>query len=104
MREVPATPPTYVVIATDGLPSAGRRGNGAFDMEREVRDFFELGGHGAEHLAEALLGRALEADAGRPADDISVLVVAVVDRESTGIRRLVTRVPYAPSQGVPGGS
>jgi serine phosphatase RsbU (regulator of sigma subunit) len=96
VRTVPARLNTHVVVATDGLASAGQRAGSPIDMVAEVRSFFEIGGFGAERLAEALLGRALELESGRPGDDISIVVVAVVDRDSRGVRRLVTRIPFTP--------
>jgi serine phosphatase RsbU (regulator of sigma subunit) len=87
---------TYVVMATDGLVSAGERAGSPLDVRREIEAFFELGGRGAERLAEALLDRALAADGGRPADDISVVVLAAMPKEGGGrARRLRMRLPMA---------
>ena len=48
----------------------------------------------ARVLADALLGRAVELDQGRPCDDITVVVVSVVPRQQTdGVRRLSVRFP-----------
>jgi hypothetical protein len=48
----------------------------------------------AQHIADSLLAAALEADDGRPQDDISVVVLTVTDEESRdGARRMVVRSP-----------
>jgi serine phosphatase RsbU (regulator of sigma subunit) len=94
VRELSIDGDLYLVVATDGLTSAGREHGRALDLRRAVADFFEIGGHGAERLADALLAQALALDLGRPADDISVLVVAVGAGEAPdAVRRLVVRAP-----------
>jgi hypothetical protein len=44
-------------------------------------------------LADGLLEQALALDQGRPHDDISVLVLRVLDREGDGVRRLAVTLP-----------
>jgi serine phosphatase RsbU (regulator of sigma subunit) len=83
----------YVVVATDGLTQAGQSRGEPFRMRREVIDFFEIGGHGAERLADALLDRAVAADGGAPGDDMSVVVVSVLARTGLdAVRRLNVRL------------
>jgi hypothetical protein len=48
----------------------------------------------AQRLADAILGRAVELDRGRPDDDTSILVVRVVPgTETDQARRLSVRFP-----------
>jgi serine phosphatase RsbU (regulator of sigma subunit) len=84
----------YLVVATDGLTRAGSATGQPFHLRREVVHFFEIGGHGAERLADALLDRAVALDGGVPGDDVSVLVVAMRPRAPLDeVRRLVVRLP-----------
>ena len=76
IHELPLAPETTVVIFTDGLTSAGERKGQPLNVPELVR---ELIGRQltAEALAQTLLNEALTADDQRPADDISILVLAV---------------------------
>lgn len=84
--ELPLAPETYVVVFTDGLR-----------VSEEMARLVERGAQ--EHkpapvLADEILESALEADGRRPADDISVLVVAVLPRQiPDGVRRLSVSLP-----------
>jgi serine phosphatase RsbU (regulator of sigma subunit) len=86
---------TYVVMATDGLAGAGQRAGKPLDLRGEIATFFELGGRGAERLADGLLSSAWAADAGRPADDVSVVVIAATPEpdDVERPRRLLMRLP-----------
>ena len=94
MTELAVDDDVYVVVATGGFFAAGGRVGRPIDARREVADFFEIGGRGAERLADALLDRAVALDGGRPADDMTVLVVAARRRaHADPVRRLVVRAP-----------
>jgi len=83
---------TWVIIFTDGLWSAGRN-MGPWDVLGYTRDVAERAPD-PEAVADALLRRAVELDSGRPADDISVLVLGILPRREEGdVRRLAVRVP-----------
>jgi len=59
----------------------------------------------AQALAEGMLDRALEADEHRPADDISVLVVAVLPNEiPDGVRHFSMSFPVEPEAVTKGGA
>jgi hypothetical protein len=47
----------------------------------------------AQRLANSLLERALTLDDSRPHDDISVLVLRILDRVGDGVRRLAVSIP-----------
>ncbi|GAB4406151.1 MAG: SpoIIE family protein phosphatase [Anaerolineales bacterium] len=90
--EFPFEAGTWVVVATDGLWSAGRS-NGPWDVLGYAREVAERTSD-PEAVADALLRRAVELDSGRPADDISVLALGILPRrEDGGVRRLAVRVP-----------
>ena len=48
-----------------------------------------------QELADSLLGHAVDLDDGRPADDISVLVLKVVPRDGNQVRRMSIRLPIS---------
>jgi serine phosphatase RsbU (regulator of sigma subunit) len=84
---------TSIVIYTDGLETAGARSTCVFDVPSAVRELTTAGTTSAEQLANCLLEKALALDGGRPHDDISVLVLRILDREGDNVRRLALTFP-----------
>ncbi|MDY7076610.1 MAG: PP2C family protein-serine/threonine phosphatase [Chloroflexota bacterium] len=93
IAELPLFAGTVVVIYTDGLEVAGARSSCDFDVPAAVRELTASGYVSAQQLADSLLEQALALDSGRPRDDISILVLRILDRTSDGVRRLVLRAP-----------
>jgi serine phosphatase RsbU (regulator of sigma subunit) len=93
ITELPLTAGTLVTVYTDGLESAGARSSGTFDVPAAVRELTDRDNPGAQQLADSLLERALALDDGRPHDDISVLVLRVLEHAGDGVRRLALRIP-----------
>jgi serine phosphatase RsbU (regulator of sigma subunit) len=92
--ELPLAADTGVVAYTDGLPTAGARRGQPLDVRAEIAALHAGGLAAAQSWADRLLARALECDEDRPADDVSVLVVAVLPRRSDdGARRMLVRMP-----------
>jgi serine phosphatase RsbU (regulator of sigma subunit) len=94
--ELPIAQDLYVVVFTDGILSAGERHGDRLDPIAFVRDHLRecQGESCARSLADSLLARAVALDRGRPADDISVVVVSVVvRRQPDEVRRLSVRFP-----------
>ncbi len=91
--EVPLSPFTYVVIITDGMLLAAQRDDGGFDLAASVCQ--RIGqGIDAQSLADRLLDAALNAEKGRPRDDLSVMTLAVLPTEEHHrVRRLWARFP-----------
>jgi serine phosphatase RsbU (regulator of sigma subunit) len=92
ITEIPLRPNLYVVLFTDGLLKAGSR----FGEDLELVNFLSAWRveDGAPPLAEALLARAIEADHGEPADDMSVVVLAALPKNSIGrTRRMWVSLP-----------
>ena len=97
IAEMPIEPDMYVIIYTDGIPDAGRRSGKHLDLEALLPALLAHKDRSAQSIADALLGAAVELDDGRPSDDISVLVLSVVPKESEDkTRRLNMRFPINP--------
>ncbi len=97
ITELPLTVGTVVVVYTDGLATAGVRSGQSWDVAAQVEAWIAQEGMTAQRLADALLDQALALDDGRPNDDISVLVVRILERTGDEIRRLTLRLPIRPN-------
>jgi serine phosphatase RsbU (regulator of sigma subunit) len=99
IAELPIGLGTTLVVYTDGVQSAGEQYGRPFDAPAFVREYLCAGQKdesGATGLADALLARAVALDHGRPADDVSVVVVSVAARGHVpvaGMRRVAVRFP-----------
>jgi len=93
ITELPLVAGTVVVVYTDGIETAGPRSSHIFDVPAAVRELTAEGNTSAQQLADSLLERALALDEGRPGDDISVLVLYILDRAGDGVRRLTLSIP-----------
>jgi serine phosphatase RsbU (regulator of sigma subunit) len=96
ITEIPIARDLHVVVFTDGVLSAGVRYGQKLDVTAFVRERLGLcsGDTCARDLADALLSQAVDLDRGRPGDDVSVVVVSVVDRQQPDdVRRLSARFP-----------
>lgn len=115
ITEIDIQPGTYVVAYTDGVLTAGERSaGGPLDVPRFVTEFLavapdaegpdvahsaEPGEAAASHvdaqaLADAILYRAVALDDGRPRDDMTVVVVAILpDTVDDKVRHLMLRYP-----------
>lgn len=94
ITELDLAPHTYIVVFTDGVLSAGERYGEELDLPRLVADFLAEKQGDAQALADTILNRAVALDRGRPADDISVLVVAIVPKEQgDDVRRMTLSFP-----------
>jgi serine phosphatase RsbU (regulator of sigma subunit) len=94
ITEMPLEAHTVAVVYTDGLSTAGVRRGKTFDVRAAVARLHEEGLAAAQTWADRLLAQALEHDEHRPADDISILIVAVLPRQSRDdVRRLLVSMP-----------
>jgi serine phosphatase RsbU (regulator of sigma subunit) len=94
VTQLPMEPDLRVVLSTDGIHGAGvRDGRGEFDLSAFAAEALpeELGaGEGADRL----LAEAVRRDAGRPADDMTVVALTLrAHAEPLLVRRQVTTVP-----------
>lgn len=78
---IDARPYTYVVLFTDGLLKAGEAYTEDLELANYLAGFVPESGHDPQTLTDALLGRALRLDRGQPADDMSVVTLAVLPAE-----------------------
>ncbi len=86
---------TTVVIYTDGLMHAGIRRGQTMDVCEVIQSLLDDQEPTPQELADSLLGYAVKLDEGRPADDISVLVLKVVPRRGDDVRRMTVRLPIS---------
>ena len=83
------------MVFTDGLRHAGDwGGQSGFDPCASFTELITAGVTSPRVIADLLLAGALAKDNGRPKDDISVLVTAVLPPETeTKIRRMDVHLP-----------
>jgi hypothetical protein len=86
---------TQLAMFTDGIPHAGRkRSQPPIDLDALAQ---ELLGRGlaAQEIADAILARAIERDAGLPGDDMAVVALSLSPAEDEGlaIRRMQVSIP-----------
>jgi serine phosphatase RsbU (regulator of sigma subunit) len=81
------------IVFTDGLIHAGERSGHPIDPVAETKALASAGPPEPDVWADALLRRALEVEEGRPSDDISILVAAILPREGEEVRRMTVRMP-----------
>ncbi len=93
ISEVPLEMGLMVVMYTDGLVHAGTRRGEGMDVGITLRGLLEDGDPSAQVIADALLAQAMRLDEGRPADDMSVVVMRVMPRGEENVRRMTVRLP-----------
>lgn len=94
ISEIPLRRGLQVVVFTDGLLKAGERYGVDMELGNYLAGWRTDEERPAAALTEALLSRAMELDRNEPADDISIVVAAVVERESANrARRMTVSVP-----------
>jgi serine phosphatase RsbU (regulator of sigma subunit) len=94
ITELPIASHIWLAVFTDGVLAAGERYGERLDMVQLVTDFLASGKRDAQTMADAILERAVELDRGRPSDDISVLVIAIVPRvREDNVRRMTVSFP-----------
>jgi serine phosphatase RsbU (regulator of sigma subunit) len=94
ITEIPMKAGTYIVVFTDGVLAAGERTGESLDVAEVVGRYLGGKDHSAQGLADHILDAALALDQGRPADDSSVLVVAMREEDQeSDVRRLTIRFP-----------
>ncbi|MDX9991143.1 MAG: PP2C family protein-serine/threonine phosphatase [Anaerolineales bacterium] len=93
ITEIPLETGLTLVIYTDGLVHAGKRRGEPMDVGFTLRGLLEEREPSPEEIADALLAQAMRLDDNRPADDISVLVIRVVNSTDDPVRRMRLRLP-----------
>ncbi len=85
-----------IIVYTDGLTHAGERRGQPMNVCEAIQSLLEDEDPSPQELADDLLALAVRLDEGRPADDISVLVLKVVPQTGDDVRRMNIRLPISP--------
>jgi serine phosphatase RsbU (regulator of sigma subunit) len=93
ITEIEIEPGLSIVVYTDGLVHAGERAGRPMDACSLITSMREDQDPSPQEMADALLAHAVSLDDGRPADDISVVVLKVVPHAGDDVRRMAIRVP-----------
>lgn len=93
ITEIPLEAGLTIVVYTDGLVHAGTRRGHPMDVGFTLHGLLEDSNPSPQEIADALLAQAVRLDDGRPADDISVLVVRVLSNNGDPVRRMSVRLP-----------
>jgi serine phosphatase RsbU (regulator of sigma subunit) len=100
IHEIPLEVGTVAAIYTDGIESAGERRGKKIDVPTLFAALYarhQAADEIARPIADNLLAEALKLDEGRPADDMSVLIVAVAGAEADQeVRRMQLFLPIPP--------
>jgi serine phosphatase RsbU (regulator of sigma subunit) len=93
ISEINIEPGLIIVINTDGLEHAGKRRGQPMEVCTVIQSMLDKQDPGTQAIADELLGYAISLDEGRPVDDISVVVLKVIQRAGDHVRRLTLRLP-----------
>jgi serine phosphatase RsbU (regulator of sigma subunit) len=93
ITEIPITMGLTAVMFTDGLITAGEKKGRQIDICTALDALMEEQNPGSQMIADALLAQAIRLDEGRPADDISVVVLRVIPHNADEVRRMLVRLP-----------
>lgn len=93
ISELPVEPGLVIVIFTDGLVHAGERIGRPMEVCTSLKAMLEDQDPPPQAIADSLLSEAMNLDEGRPVDDISVVVLKVLQRTGDDVRRMTVRLP-----------
>jgi serine phosphatase RsbU (regulator of sigma subunit) len=96
ISEIPLAPGLTVVVYTDGLVHAGSFFGDSMDVCTSVQAELDSENPSPSHIADSLMNHALKLDRGRPRDDISIVVLRVINRGDDLIRRMTVQLPVYP--------
>lgn len=95
ITEMPLQADILALIFTDGVWTAGERSGQRISLPRVVDDALRTGDGATGALADRLLAHAVELDQGRPADDMSLVVLAIRRSEAGDeVRRMAVGLPF----------
>jgi len=95
ITELELQPDLIIVMYTDGLVHAGKRRGQPMDVCNAIQAMLEDQDPTPQELADSLLAHALNLDEGRPADDVSVVVLKVRAINGDSVRRMNVRLPLS---------
>jgi len=93
ITEINIEPGLIVVMYTDGMTHAGERRGMPMDVCTMLESLLDEQDLEPQTIADDLLAHAISLDDGRPADDISVVVLKVGPRRGDEVRRMTVRLP-----------
>ncbi|MEW5987459.1 MAG: PP2C family protein-serine/threonine phosphatase, partial [Chloroflexota bacterium] len=94
ITEVPIEVGTLIVSFSDGLQHAGSlSGDHRLNLIETIYKLLTAGANHPQAIADGLLVEALQLEHGRPHDDISIVVLMVVEGQGQQVRRLSVQVP-----------
>lgn len=82
-----------IMLFTDGLTHAGTRRGQPMEVAMLLQSMLDEQDPSPQAIADELLAHAVSLDEGRPADDISVVVIKVAPRSGDLVRRMNVRLP-----------
>lgn len=94
ITEFALEPGTTVVMYTDGIYTAGERFGQTLDICSMIDAYLDDQEPSAQHVADSLLSYALRLDQNQPNDDMSVVVLRVIEKDSDSIRRMNVSLPF----------
>lgn len=93
ITELPLEPGLVAVVFTDGLVHAGERRGKHLDILGCIQSILDEESPTPQFIADTLLEQALTLDDRRPVDDISIVVLCVVQAIGDEVRRMALRLP-----------
>lgn len=96
ISQIPLEARTTIVMYTDGLVYAGDRYGLSIDINTYLEALLEEQEPSAQMISDSILAEALRLDQNRPNDDMSVVVLRVLGRETDQIRRMNVHLPVPP--------
>jgi hypothetical protein len=93
ITEVPLRAGTTIVMYTDGISQAGSKYGHSLDICSMTQAYLDEQEPSAQYVADSLLGHALRLDQNEPNDDMSVVVLRVISKQTDNIRRMGIRLP-----------
>ncbi len=82
-----------IFMFSDGLIHAGSRTGEQLNILPTIQSFLQQQDSSCQNIADGLLNRAVLLDQGRPVDDISIVVVQVLNLQGDSTRRMLVRLP-----------
>jgi serine phosphatase RsbU (regulator of sigma subunit) len=95
ISELELEPGLTIIMYTDGLTHAGKRRGQPMDICNAIQAMLEDQDPTPQELADSLLAHAVNLDEGRPADDVSVVVLKVRAINGDSVRRMSVRLPLS---------
>ncbi len=93
ITEINIEPGILIVVYTDGLAYAGSRRGRPMEVCTVLQAMLDDQDPSPQEIVDELLAHAIRLDEGRPADDMSVVVLKVSPRIGDSVRRMTVRLP-----------